>query len=251
MGYSLLQSYDTANCAAQCDQIVGCQAINVAFERAPRVDPGTECTNPPRYVWLSLFASESYLANLEASTTLIKCVFWGGPVTPQNAVNNGQWRGNDFHVVIAGSNGYTKNDPTIGQSVPGYTLVGNLGNATINAPTYDIDGVYSYMGYKAYNDGQAFSIERCAAACSAQSAYNVANPPTDGSAPTTCQFFATYFLMKNGNVQSQVCSLYSESWGPQYAVNTGYFYGSDVYTIRSSVIYSNATNPNNGVAPSS
>jgi len=232
MGYSLLNSYDTVGCAAQCDKIVGCQAINVAFERAPQVDPGTNCTNPP-------------------STTLIKCVFWGGPVTPQNAVNNGQWRGNDFHVVIAGSNGYTKNDPTLGQVVPGYTLVGNLGNATVNAPTYDADGVYSYMGYKAYNDGAAFSIERCAAACSAQSAYNIAHPPQDGSTPTTCQYFATYYLMKNGNVQSQVCSMYSESWGTQYAVNTGYFYGSDVYTIRSSVIYSNTTTPNNGVAPSS
>lgn len=55
-GYTLLSSYDTASCAAQCTNILGCQAINIAFERAPSVDPGTGCEDP-------------------ASTTLIKCVF--------------------------------------------------------------------------------------------------------------------------------------------------------------------------------
>lgn len=47
MGFTLLTSYDTASCAAQCDAIAGCQGINIAFERSPLVDPGTGCTNPP------------------------------------------------------------------------------------------------------------------------------------------------------------------------------------------------------------
>jgi len=222
MGYTLLNSYDTAACAAQCNTIAGCQAINVAFERSPSVDPGTGCDNP-------------------ASTTLIKCVFWGSPVNAANAVNNGQWRDN-FQVVIAGSNGYTAIDPVGTQTVPGYTHDANLGNASINAPL-DCNGKGSYMGYVSWNDGAPFSIARCAAACRSQTGYNVAHPPSDGSAPLQCAFFNTYFLLKDGNVQAQVCSLYTETWGQTYATNTGYYYGSDVYTIASSVTYTNATYP--------
>lgn len=49
--------------------------------------------------------------------------------------------------------------------------------------------------------------------------------------------------MKNGLVQAQVCAMYTETWDASYATNTGYYYQSDVYTIASSVIYSNATEP--------
>jgi len=119
--------------------------------------------------------------------------------------------------VIAGSNAYLRNfgDVVAGQTVPGYNVVAIPGNATVNAPTFDANGVYSYMGFKSWNDGAPFSIQRCAAACSAQSAYNLAHPPSSGNA-TTCQYFATYYLLKNDLVQSQVCSMYTESWGPEY-----------------------------------
>jgi len=222
MGYTLLSSYDTAACAAQCNTITGCQAINVAFERSPSVDPGTGCDNP-------------------ASTTLIKCVFWGSPVDSANANNAGQWRDN-FQVVIAGSNGYTAIDPVGTQTAPGYTHDANLGDASINAPL-DCNGQGSYMGYVSWNDGAPFSIARCAAACTSQTGYNVAHPPSDGSAPLQCAFFNTYFLLKDGNVQAQVCSMYTETWDQSFATNTGYYYGSDVYTIASSVTYTNATYP--------
>jgi hypothetical protein len=55
------------------------------FERDPSVVPADSCANP-------------------ASTTVIKCVLWGSPITAETAVNTGQWR-NGFQVVIAGSNG--------------------------------------------------------------------------------------------------------------------------------------------------
>jgi hypothetical protein len=140
MGYTLLDSYDTQACASKCDSIVGCQAINVAFERAPAVDPDyTTCTNP-------------------SSTTLIKCVFWGSPVTKENAVNNGQWRA-DFQVVVAGSNGYVSKNHVGGQTAPGYTLQADLDMATVNAPL-DCNGNGSYMGYVSWNDGAPFSIAR-------------------------------------------------------------------------------------------
>jgi hypothetical protein len=121
----LMVSVDSNLCASKCNAINGCISFNLYYERDPSVEPGTGntgCSNP-------------------ASTTNIKCVFWGGPVNSGNALNNGQWR-NQFQVVIAGSNGYVNN--TVAQ-VPGYAVATPLGNAAINPP-YDSFGFDSYMG---------------------------------------------------------------------------------------------------------
>jgi hypothetical protein len=90
-GYSVLETYDTTLCAARCDAIVGCSSFNICkhlnapvvpawrltsssdYERDPSVDPSATCTNPP-------------------STTVIKCVYYGGPVTAASATNVGQYR---------------------------------------------------------------------------------------------------------------------------------------------------------------
>jgi len=64
---------------------------------------------------------------------MIKCVFWGGPVNTDNANNYGQWRGNQFQVVIAGSNGYQNTSIT---TPTGYKLGSYSSNAAINSP-YD------------------------------------------------------------------------------------------------------------------
>lgn len=141
-------------------------------------------------------------------------------------------------MVVAGSNGYTSQSfPTVAN----YTGPTFLGSFAINAPL-DCNGNDTYMGYKSWNDGAAFDPSRCAAACTAQSNYNTAYPPSTG-APMLCTFFNTYMLMKNGFAQAQVCSMYNETWAPVYAVNSGYTSGSDVYTVASSVTYSNTTNP--------
>lgn len=85
LGFRTLDAYDADACAARCNSDDNCSGFNLYFERAPSVDPGTGCEDPP-------------------STTAIKCVWWGGLVNKDNALNDGQWRG-QFHVVIAGSNG--------------------------------------------------------------------------------------------------------------------------------------------------
>ncbi|KAL3420929.1 hypothetical protein PVAG01_07374 [Phlyctema vagabunda] len=218
MGYDTLQSYDTVECAKRCTNKRGCNAFNIYFERDPTLDPGPTCSDP-------------------ASTINIKCVFWGGPVTPQNAVNTGETR-NAFRVVISGSNGYVSealNTPA------GYGASVYLGDAAINAPLDDC-GVNTYMGVKLFNQGQ-FDIALCASACTAQSEYNLRHPPKEGKAKT-CQYFNTYILYKNDVAQGQYCSLYSESWDRSYAVNRGQYRGSDKYTISYSFSVSNATNPN-------
>ena len=119
-----------------------------------------------------------------------------------NAKNSGQWR-NKFQVVIAGSNGYVSNSisPQDGYTGPTY-----LGNAAINAPL-DCSGADTFMGAKTFTNGP-FDAGLCAAACSAQSAYNIRNPPKNGK-PKTCQFFNTYMLLKNGIPEGQYCSMVS------------------------------------------
>ncbi|KAK6088256.1 hypothetical protein SCUP234_00744 [Seiridium cupressi] len=222
MGYTALSSYSAQTCADKCKAIAGCNAFNIYFERDPSLDPGSNCPNPP-------------------STTVIKCVFWGGPVYSTNANNRGQWR-NDFEVVIAGSNGYNTAGPFT--SPTGYTGT-FLNEAAINAPTE----CNSYMGLKVFASGP-FDPALCAAACTAQSDYNRAHPNSDGSFQT-CQFYNTYMLIKNGGSGQQICSLvmltsppqYSSSWDTSYATNTGQYRGSDHYTIEFSVSGSNSTNP--------
>lgn len=86
--YSNLNSYDTAACAAVCDAYKGCSSFNIYFERDPTLAPGPNCPNPP-------------------STTNIRCALWGSAIDAKGATNNGQYR-EDFQVVIAGSNGYSK-----------------------------------------------------------------------------------------------------------------------------------------------
>ncbi|KAK8097518.1 hypothetical protein PG984_016657 [Apiospora sp. TS-2023a] len=224
MGYTTLQTYDTALCAKKCNAITGCSAINIYFERDPTMEPADACPTP-------------------ASTTNIKCVFWGGPVSKDNTNNAGQWR-NKFQVVIAGSNGY------VSKSIapqPGYTGPTYLGNAAINAPL-DCSGADTYIQPKVFTDGP-FDAGLCAAACSAQSDYNLRHPPTDGTKPKTCQFFNTYMLLKNGQPEGQYCSLYTMAWDPSYAKNTGQYRGSDRYTIAYSYSFVNGTDPGKPAIP--
>lgn len=191
-GYSTLNSYDTEECARRCNNIESCSAFNIYFERDPSIVPAPSCANP-------------------ASTTEIKCVYWGGYISANNANNYGQWR-EQFHVVIAGSNGYVKNGVV---SVDGYHGV-SLGNAAINAPLNCV-GQDTYMGVKIFTTS-FFDVGLCAAACASQNEYNIAHPPAVGS-PKICQFFVTYLSHRNGTPEGQICALYTQSWSKKYATN--------------------------------
>jgi hypothetical protein len=192
MGYTALDSYDVALCASKCDAIEGCSGINVFFERDPSLEPASSCPDPP-------------------STTTIKCVFWGGYVAEENANNDGQWR-NDFHVVIAGSNGYMK---TAVPDVAGYQGV-FLGDQTIEAP-YNCNGEETYMGVKLFTISY-FDPALCAAACTAATQFNLDHPPPPGQ-PVECTFFATYIAARNGRPEGQYCALYSQGWDKSFATN--------------------------------
>ncbi|KAF7940205.1 uncharacterized protein EAE98_000332 [Botrytis deweyae] len=235
MGFTTLETYDSELCALKCSASNGCMAFNIceltclvrkstgrviAVTRDPSVEPGAACEDPP-------------------SVTMIKCVFWGGPVSTENAVNSGQHR-DKFQVVIAGSNGYTNNSIA---PIPGYGNAQYLGNAAINA-RYDLEGCNTYMGSTIFSTGP-FDASLCAAYCSAQLKYNLEHPPSDGSPVKTCQFFNTYLLYVNdlSHTQGHYCAIYSEAWDSSYATNVGQYRGSDHYLIGLSYTYTNATNP--------
>jgi hypothetical protein len=162
-------------------------------------------------------------------TNLSKCVFWGGQVTESNAVNSGQWRGS-FEVAIAGSNGYV----TTQLATPaGYQAGTPYGKFAINAP-YDAQGYNTYMGAKMFTG--IWSVDQCSQYCDAQTKYNLATAPKDGTPAKVCKFFNTYLLtakMANGDIvpQGQYCSLYTEAWSIKYATNGGQWRGKDQYTI--------------------
>lgn len=182
MGFMTMSTYDSAACAAKCNTINGCMAVNIYFERDPSVDPGTGssgCANP-------------------ASVVYVKCTLWGGPVNAGNANNYGQIR-NQFQIAIAGSNGYVNNAIVVPS---GYGTALQLGTSAIDAPydylscffdiqltknnRYDSYGYNTFMGAQLFSNGP-FNASLCALACTAQSKYNIAHPPADGSPVQTCQ----------------------------------------------------------------
>ncbi|KFY40340.1 hypothetical protein V495_05477 [Pseudogymnoascus sp. VKM F-4514 (FW-929)] len=223
MGYTTLSTYDTSQCATQCSQIHGCYGFNIFFERDPSVEAGTGCMDPP-------------------STTVIKCSFWGGYVAAENALNTGQWR-SDFHVVIAGSNGYMTTESS---AVEGFT-VQSLGNNAINAPL-DCNGKDTYMGSRMYTTS-AFDPNLCAETCASTNEFDIAHPPANG-VPMICKFFVTYLLSKNGAPQGQYCAMYTQPWDLSYATNDGQWNGNDHYTVTYGFSYSNNTSPGLPVCPS-
>ncbi|KAF7884858.1 hypothetical protein EAF00_010676 [Botryotinia globosa] len=194
MCFTTLENYDSEFCASKCSAINGCMAFNLYIELDPSVEPGASCEDSP-------------------SVTMIKYVFWGGPVSTENAVNSGQYR-DDFRSC--GNAQY-------------------LGNAAINAP-YDSQGCNTYTGSTIFSTGP-FDASLCAAYCSAQSKYNLEHPPSDGSPVKTFQSFNPYLLYVNdlSHIQGQYCAIYSEAWDSRYATNFGQYRGSDHYLIGLSI----------------
>lgn len=88
MGFYVLESYNTTQCGEFCSQANGCVGFNIYFERDPTLNPAPACPNP-------------------LATNNIKCSLWGSKVSRETATNEGQYR-EQFHVIIAGSDGFNK-----------------------------------------------------------------------------------------------------------------------------------------------
>ncbi|KAK5004995.1 hypothetical protein LTR60_006390, partial [Cryomyces antarcticus] len=226
-------------CAALCDQAQGCLGINLYFERDPTINPATACPNPTAF-------------------TNVKCTLWGSAVTAASATNQGQWRGPmdstgaAFHVVIAGSNGWSKPAPPPTQTgFTGPTALAGAINATTkhNPVTGNEDNIY--IGTKFYN--QPYDASVCAALCKSTTAdnraqalanYNKKGSNSDGTYQA-CNFYDAYLLSKNGVPQGLYCALYTAVVDKSYATVTGTTQGNNVYTVSNSYSYS-LTAPDNG-----
>jgi hypothetical protein len=95
-----------------------------------------------------------------------------------------------------------------------------------------------------FNDGP-YDPALCAAACKSQTQFDKEHIVDANGEYKPCNFFNSYILTKNGVPLGTYCSLYTQSWDESYAVNTGYYYGDDVYAVAGSASY-NATTPDSG-----
>jgi hypothetical protein len=212
LSYRTLGSYDTLICQEYCDSLLGCFGYNIYMERDPKIDP---CN----------------LANADGpSTTVIKCVAWGSRASldPSLATNDGQWRGpasnitgQPFHVVIAASNGYTKNGGP--PPIPWFTGPVEAGGA-INAPKLT-NGTDSYIGAKIFV-GSAYDPTICAFACYDQTTYGLKHPKPDGTS-NVCAFFNSYLLSIDNVPNGLYCSLYTTAWDRSYGTNYGQYRTDD------------------------
>ncbi|KAH0399926.1 hypothetical protein KCU89_g5708, partial [Aureobasidium melanogenum] len=147
-----------------------------------------------------------------------------------------QRRNTDLHrrdIVVETSSGYTPNI--------------QIQDAAISAPK-NCQGSDTFLGSKLFATGP-FDTTLCAAACTAQSEYNVRHPPAVGVA-RTCQFYNTYAMYRNGVYQGQYCAMYTQAWDASYAKNDGQWRGSVHYTMGLSYIASNATQSGDVSCPS-
>ena len=142
-----------------------------------------------------------------------------------------------LHLLFAMA-GFTAALDLVSQTVPGYTTT-PLSNAAIRSPPYDCNGKDSYITVKTFPADSLFDANKCAQACQAETQFNIDH--LDSRA--ICRFFNFYLSSKNGVPDYQVCALYTEAWSAEFADNTGYGDGEDVYTISSSYAFASTSDP--------
>ncbi|KAG9907053.1 hypothetical protein KCU94_g4284, partial [Aureobasidium melanogenum] len=206
-GYTLMSSYDVAGCGQKCTSMSGCNSFNIYFERDPQYDPSIiGCNNP-------------------ASTVNVKCVFWGGAVTADNANNFGQFR-DGFNVVIAGSNGYIAGSYAAKLAAKA-TATSSSSSAAASAT--DVAGNIYTIYYSSDSTQGAYS--------NAQASSSYTDCMTACDADSQCNAF-TYVGGQNG-VGSGTCWLKSQLGNPSSSgsnVLSGVRSGKAVSSSSSSVV---------------
>ncbi|KAH8879776.1 hypothetical protein GQ53DRAFT_853156 [Thozetella sp. PMI_491] len=216
---SRLTGYDVDTCAAVCDGMAGCNSFVIYYERDPLVvNPDTQVPD------VNLCPANSS----SSSATLIKCAFYGQPVTSGEAVNSYQYWGS-FKIVYAGANAYYKYAAT----VDGFKAPVSFGGAAINAPAPVIN--HGYLRSQTFGTNVPFDPSLCAASCNAQTTYNAKHSLYNGAA---CVFFDAFIVYENGLNGVFTCNYYSIEYDSSYAKNVGqYDSAGNHYTIGNSYGY--------------
>ncbi|KAF2150213.1 hypothetical protein K461DRAFT_281450 [Myriangium duriaei CBS 260.36] len=179
-----LATYNTTQCARQCDAMAGCLAFNIYYQRGPQYTPSPSCLNPP-------------------PVTAIQCGFWGNYVNVSQATNTNTWR-QQFGVVIAGSNIYWRYTPPASEASLGF-----------KGPTPQTGALgVSSSKYISYGYMSTMNAATCANACLSLTASrrSISNSWYffTGGVYTPCQSFNIFNLTQSGAVQSYVCVMYSD-----------------------------------------
>lgn len=210
MGLYTLPTYNATQCASYCNAASGCTAFNLFFERDPSLNPAASCPNPTAF-------------------TNIKCTLWGLPVSSATATNMGQYR-DQFHVVIAGSDGFNKLAP-FAPSMSGFAAPQTLPGA-VNYPA-------SYIGADFFN--APFNPAVCADVCRATSASNRATAVASGAASyVPCNYFDAYALSAGGVPRGLYCAFYSSAVDSKYATVTSAQNGGQTYAVGNSFGYASS-----------
>jgi hypothetical protein len=180
------------------------------------VVPGPACPNPP-------------------SVTNIKCALWGSSISYATATNEGQYQ-DDFHVVIAGSNGYDKT-PFVapGVSVSGFDAPTNISGSYINTSQAGVflaadffAGPYNPVVCGAYAVAQT-KVNREAAISAGASSYQ------------PCNFFNAFTVYRNSFAVGTYCSLYNAPVDPSEVSNGPVSSGNDEFSVQASWTYALST----------
>ncbi|TVY85008.1 hypothetical protein LSUE1_G003435 [Lachnellula suecica] len=208
LGLQTFTSYDVTSCSEYCDNTTLCTGFNIFVERDPSVNPSDNCTNP-------------------ASIINYKCTLWGSGVDAASATNVGQTR-DQFQVVIAGSDGFTKVNTTTPASPPGWQApqqCGSHGSAGHNHPSTCI-GTSFFPG--------PYNPLLCASYAAAQNAINAKSGYSGSYNPLKCNFFNSYMLKKNGSPLGTYCGLYAQQYSGNDADYLPGWQRSDFWSIESS-----------------
>ncbi|WPH00365.1 Hypothetical protein R9X50_00319200 [Acrodontium crateriforme] len=211
-----LHSYNVSQCASLCDNTDLCTAFNIYVERDPSVNPSNNDSTAPT-VW-------GYDCPNPPSITNYKCSLWGSDVSAASATNYGEYR-EQFHVVIAGSNGYNKGTYTP-PPPPNYGKPTSCPNGAVN------EGSNEWMGSRFFPG--PYDIGMCALYAEAQRQENRAYAKSKNhKSYTPVNMFNSYCVYQGGVAKGTYCALFSKDLGPEKAT----YSGEGGYTIGQSYVY--------------
>ena len=248
--------YDVEECAKFCNNEKFCLGFNIFYERDPSSDPNPKCKDPKPVTNVkvcSMVLSAVPKTNSSSAPSTATLLPPRPLPTRDSGARISKWSSPAATVrpfTLCSSNntnnssGYSKatTQPWSAPKADGFETPKSL-KAAVNAPLLP-NGYDTYNGMRLFNNNP-YDPSLCAAACQAQGEWDSQHHKEDGSYKP-CNFFTSYILTKNGVPLGTYCALYTNSWlEDKYAVNTGYYYGDDVYSVVFAAGYS-ATNPDLG-----
>lgn len=88
------------------------------------------------------------------------------------------------------------------------------------------------MGYSMHASPSSYEPGKCAADCTAKTAFNAAH-----GIGMACAFFNSYVLVRNGSPEGTACAFYTRAYDAGYATNRGYGGGGEEVAIAQSYTF--------------